>query len=177
MDVIVEIFAYYKLGFGRSFDFSTPSSRKELNYFMLPYFIFWFLVCLISIITTSVLTVIVKDLPKLFLYEGIILVAFNIIHLIPLLALIRRRLNDIVPNKAKLIFSGVLLCYLIQLSVPVILFTQKTVIADNPVKFLTFIPYVICAQLCALLVTGTVIYLMCKKGELTLAALDKQNSL
>lgn len=172
MNLIQEILAYYRMGFGRILDFSSPSSRKEINYFVLSYFVFWVILCVISIVCTSLLSVFVNNIPKLFLYEGILLVGYNLIHILPLLTLMRRRLNDIIPQKAKLIFSGIVLCYLIQISGPVIIFTQKTALVNNPEKFLIFIPYIIFEQLCAIVVMGSLLYLMWKKGALTSAPLD-----
>ena len=98
----MEAFNIYINAFKRIKDYHNPAPRKEFNFFILFYFIFWIL--LISpIMILSMPSIMEKGMQG----GGVFVVVsqiFGIAHLFPLLALVKRRLIDITPPKAKSIW-------------------------------------------------------------------------
>ena len=172
MTIISEIFTYYKMGFGRMFDFAKSSCRIELNCFILVYVAL--LVCFLipDSILVALLKLIFKEQTNLIiLCNNIIFYIFNAVHIFPLFTLVRRRLNDINPQKSKLIFTGLVIMYIIYISTP-LLADVKTDVAYALLKLFTLIPYIVLSVACGVVVLITLIYLMSKKGNLNTAPLD-----
>ena len=173
MSIFKDIISYYRLGFSRMLMLSVPSCRKELNYFLLAYMALWMLVLFVLIIVDSMLTVIIENgAIKIAVISSIFCLLFHILHIIPLFTLMKRRLIDVVPSKANLIFLSILLMYLIQISAPIIFITNIENIISNPEITIVYIPYILFSILCGWAMFGTLIFLMCKKGNLTTAPLD-----
>ena len=104
MNIINEIFEYYKMGFGRMFDFAKSSCRIELNCYIIVYIALLICFLIIDTIIVAILTLIFKEqTPTIAFYNNIIFITFNAIHILPLFTLIRRRLNDIIPQKSKFV--------------------------------------------------------------------------
>lgn len=177
MKVIQEIFEYYKMGFRRMIDFSSSSCRKELNYFFLSYFVIWIIFAFVILVADSMLAVIIQSgMFNLFGISGATCLIFHIIHLVPLFALMRRRLNDIIPAKSGLIFLSLVLLYLIQISAPIMFILNIGNISANPERIIIYMPYMLFSVICGWVVIGTLIFLMCKKGALQSAPLDITNN-
>lgn len=172
MTIINEIFAYYKMGFGRMFDFAKSSCRIELNCFILVYMALLICFQITDSILVAILKLIFKEQTNLIiLCNNIIFYIFNAIHIFPLFTIVRRRLNDITPKKSKLIFTGLVIMYIIYISSP-LLADVKTDVAYALLKLFTLMPYIVLSVACGVGVLVALIYLMSKKGNLNTAPLD-----
>ena len=90
-------------------DYHTPAPRKELNFFILFYFIFWLIIFIPMMVVgfyhaMSSMMEDNFDYLKLLIPFGVVGWVFYLVHIVPLLALIKRRLIDIFSQKAGLIF-------------------------------------------------------------------------
>ena len=172
MTIINEIFAYYKIGFGRMFDFAKSSCRIELNCFILAYVALLICFLLVDPILVAILELLFKEqIDLITLCNSIVFFIFNAIHIFPLFTLVRRRLNDITPKKSKLMFTGLVIMYIIYISSP-LLADVKTDVAYALLKLFTLMPYIVLSVACGVGVLVALIYLMSKKGNLNTAPLD-----
>jgi len=173
MTLKYEIFEYYKMGFRKVFNFTEPSCRKELNCFILIYLLLLIAASIINAIFVCILsTVYSNKIDLIELYNNIVFVLFNTIHIIPLASIIKRRLIDINKSKAKPLFFGIVCIYLIYISLPIMADTD-TDAAYALIKLLSFIPYIVISLACGIIMFFTILYLMVCKGELNIAPLDK----
>lgn len=156
---------YYFNAFRKSFDYKSFTQRKEFNLFFLFYVIVSFLCFLVFfinqayLIATTATTQTVMNAIKIF-YGVMIIIA--IIHIFPLLALIKRRYNDISPSKSKLFFGIYLGVWIVQMSVG---FTMMWLIYTSQGKFsIIYILFGLLIQLCNIFMMINWIFLMVKKG-------------
>ena len=172
MTPFCEICAYYKLGFRKILDFTSPSCRKELNYFIIIYGALSLLFLIIDTILVFLLTIIFKNhIGVIQSLNNYVFILFNIINIIPLFTIFKRRLNDIVPNMATPLFMLILFMYFIYISLPIAA-GHETDIAFALIKMLSFIPYIAFSLVCEITLIAVIIILMSKKGNLNFAPLD-----
>ena len=98
-------FNYYTSAFKNFKDYQNIATRKEFNFFILFFFLIYTLFGILSFATIpfSIISN-PNQAPDIFVYFPILSWGIFIIHLLPGLALIKRRLNDIAPVKSGLIF-------------------------------------------------------------------------
>lgn len=158
---------YYFNAFRKSFDYKSFTQRKEFNFFFLFYVIvsilcfFIFFINQAYLIATTATTQTVMNAIKIF-YGVMIIVA--IIHIFPLLALIKRRYNDISPSKSKLFFGIYLSVWILQMSVgfTMMLFTY---IYQDKLNIIFYVMLAAFIQLCNIFMMINWIFLMAKKGS------------
>lgn len=158
---------YYFNAFRKSFDYKSFTQRKEFNLFFLIYVIVSFLCFLLFfinqayLIATSATNQIIMNSIKIF-YGIMIIVA--IIHIFPLLALIKRRYNDISPSKSKLFFGIYLGVWILQMSVGFSMMLSAYTMQDKQ-DIIPLIILVLFIQLCNIFMMVNWIFLMVKKGS------------
>lgn len=105
----MEYLNFYLNAFKNFRDYHTPAPRKEFNFFILFYFIFW-LVIFIPMMMVGFYHAVSTMMGGKFEYLNLLIPfmvvgwIFYLVHVVPLLALIKRRLIDIFSQKAGLIF-------------------------------------------------------------------------
>ena len=172
MELIDEIFEYYKMGFFKISNFTEPCNRKELNCFILVYLIFALCFYVIISVVGVILSLIFKEQNSIIaLCSNIVFIIFNAIHILPLFTLIKRRLNDINPKKSAILFSTLVLMYIIYVPTPLLANTKNDV-AYALIKMFTVMPYIILSTICGGGVLVSLIYLMSKQGTLESGPVD-----
>lgn len=163
-DLLQEILYTYFYAFKQIPNYSGTAKRKEFNFFFLCYFAFWFIYLLLTIVLTVVISIIIPQAQEHIFW---IIMGFgalyHIVHQFPLLALIKRRMNDIMPNSSKLYFRGYLTVFVAQL----VTYFALTKMVTSSAKGLTLLIILtaIFMQFCSILLLLTWIYLMVKKGN------------
>ena len=105
----MEYFNIYLNAFKYFRDYHTPAPRKDFNFFILFYFIFW-LIIFIPMMMVGFYHAVSTMMEGKFEYLNLLIPfmvvgwIFYLVHAVPLLALIKRRLIDIFSQKAGLIF-------------------------------------------------------------------------
>ena len=98
-------FNYYISAFKNLKDYQGVATRKEFNLFILFFFLIYMLFGFLSFMTIpfSIISN-PNQVPEGYGIFTIVIWSVFIIHLLPGLALIKRRLNDITPTKSSIIF-------------------------------------------------------------------------
>lgn len=159
-----EALNFYLLAFRNIFDYKNTAERKELNWFILFMFIFWmlsgifFIGCCISIAVLGKGDIIPVLIFAFFIYAVIYLLG----HGLPLISLVKRRFNFITPEKSRIFFGSWLGVWAIQLCICV---EMSLIVKNSPnnINLLTILPLAFIGQICGLLVTGTLIFLMIRQ--------------
>ena len=165
----MEYFQIYLNSFKKSFDYKNPSPRKELNSFILFYFLFWMLIFIPFMFSNVYTTMVLNKTPEInFIIYLAVSWLFFIIHAFPLLGLVKRRLIDITNKNANLIFGGYIVVEIIRISIVIafiFLFAAffKTVELQN---IFLYIAIGLVNQLLSASVLAFYIFLMVKKGNL-----------
>ena len=165
----MEYFQIYLNSFKKSFDYKNPSPRKELNFFILFYFLFWMLIFIPFMFSNVYTTMVLNKTPEInFIIYLTVSWLFFIIHAFPLLGLVKRRLIDITNKNANLIFGGYIVVEIIRISIVIafiFLFAAFFKIVELQNIFL-YIAIGLVNQLLSASVLAFYIFLMVKKGNL-----------
>lgn len=156
--------------FKKSFDYKNPAPRKNINSFILFYFLFWLLIFAPFIVYIQTTIILYKEPVVGFIVYFAVSWLYFIINAIPLLALVKRRLIDIVPSKANLIFWSYLAVEIVRISI-VIAFITFFLLFMNTIKInlhhmVIFFAIGVINQILSFLVLAFYIFLMAKKGNL-----------
>lgn len=154
----------YLLAFKNIFNYKDSANRQELNWFILFMVLFWFLLFFIILGIFIILVVIGKDtfVPIMFGVMFIIAGIYQIIHILPLISLIKRRFNSITLSKSILFFTIWLTIWFVQFLIcTAMFFLVKNSIGNiNPLYFL---PLAFIGQICGFFVIGIIIFLMIRE--------------
>lgn len=154
----------YLLAFKNIFNYKDCANRQELNWFILFMVLFWFLLFFIILGIFIILVVIGKDtfVPIIFGVMFIIAGIYQIIHILPLISLIKRRFNSITLSKSILFFTIWLTIWFVQFLIcTAMFFLVKNSIGNiNPLYFL---PLAFIGQICGFFVIGIIIFLMIRE--------------
>lgn len=154
----------YLLAFKNIFNYKDSANRQELNWFILFMVLFWFLLFFIILGIFIILVVIGKDtfVPIMFGVMFIIAGIYQIIHILPLISLIKRRFNSITLSKSILFFTIWLTIWFVQFLIcTAMFFLVKNSIGNiNPLYFL---PLAFMGQICGFFVIGIIIFLMIRE--------------
>lgn len=175
----MESFSFYLNAFKRFKDYHTPSPRKEFNFFILFYVIFW-LVIFIPMIMAGVYLSMSSMLDgesnylKFLIPFSLIGWMFYLVHAVPMFALIKRRLVDIFSQKAGLIFGIYLtieiIRLLISLGYPFFLYSLLDVVVASenlPIAILVSLWIIgLINNIFSFLVLAFYIFLMVKRGNI-----------
>lgn len=167
-------FDYYIYAFKNYKNYSGVATRKEFNFFILFFFLFYMLFGFLSFLTIpfSIISN-PNQAPDIFGYFRYISYGIFLIHLIPGLALIKRRLNDITPAKSNIVFRIFIgfevfrICIGLFLSTKMSLF-QSVVITNAetiPSSFVPLILLLLFNMLLNYICIGFYIFMMAKKGK------------
>lgn len=161
-------FDYYTGAFRKFKDYQGYATRKEFNFFILFFFILYMIVCFIAGAFTPFLIISKVAIDNIFyIVMGIIWICF-LIHCFPGLALIKRRLNDIIPAKSNIIFRLFFTFELVRLLIGLILGSNmfqhaiKTTIPDFNALYFILALLIFCMNWICL---GFYVFLMVKKGK------------
>lgn len=126
--------------------------------------LFWFLLFFIILGIFIILVVIGKDtfVPIMFGVMFIIAGIYQIIHILPLISLIKRRFNSITLSKSILFFTIWLTIWFVQFLIcTAMFFLVKNSIGNiNPLHIL---PLAFIGQICGFFVIGIIIFLMIRE--------------
>lgn len=156
---------YYINAFKKSFDYKSFTQRKEFNLFFLFYVIISFICAFIAVFTFTYLEIIKAGFDTITtsiktLYG--LMVIITIIHIFPLLGLIKRRYNDISPSKSKLFFGIYIGVWITQMITGVTM--MYSIYASNGKFSIMYIIFGLLIQICNLFMMANWIFLMAKKG-------------
>lgn len=163
-ELLQEILHTYFYAFKQIPNYAGTAKRKEFNFFFLCYFVFWFIYLLLTVVLTVAISFFITKAQEYIFWIIMGLGAlYHIIHQFPLLALIKRRMNDIMPDASKLYFRDYLTVFAAQL----VTYFALTKMVTSSAKGLTLqiILTAIFMQLCSILLLLTWIFLMVKKGK------------
>ena len=170
----MEAFNIYINAFKHIKNYHNPASRKEFNFFILFYFIFWLIIFIPCLIASPFFII---NVERFFVYLTFSMAVgwlIYLVHALPLLALIKRRLIDVLPQKANRIFWIYLTLELIRIIVtaiyPFVIFSFKDIIlAGNgfPVsKFIIVWVFGLINNFFSIIVLCFYIFLMVKQGNI-----------
>ena len=170
----MSVFNYYTEAFGKFRDYQNFATRKEFNLFILFFFLIYMFFGFLSFMTIPFSIISNPDqAPDIFVYFPFLSWGLFLIHLLPGLALIKRRLNDITPTKSNIIFRIFFgfevfrICAGIFLSTKISVF--QTVALSNataiPPSFTYLIIFALFNMLLNYICIGFYIFLMAKKGK------------
>jgi uncharacterized membrane protein YhaH (DUF805 family) len=175
----MEAFNIYINAFERIKDYHNPAPRKEFYFFILFYLVFWlviFIPMMMVVFYYGMSSMMEKnfDYLKLMIPFSLVCWIFYFVHAFPLFALIKRRLIDIIPLKANLIFGIFLTLEIIRLSIslifPFITYSiQKTIMAGGNLPITSFLCTWILGlinNIFAMLTFVFYIFLMVKQGNI-----------
>ena len=157
----MEYFNIYLNAYKNFKDYHSPSKRNELNWFILFYLIFWMIIFIPFMIITPLFVVIYKSPLIMF---GILFVVgwiYFIVHAIPLLALVKRRLIDIIPTKANLIFWSFITFEVIRISISLFFMVVLCLLKEFHIWYILI---GVINQVLSTITIGFMIFLMAKKG-------------
>ena len=167
-------FNYYTSAFKNFKDYQNIATRKEFNFFILFFFLIYMLFGILSFMTIPFSIIFnPNQAPELFGFFPIFSWGIFIIHLLPCLALIKRRLNDIAPVKSGLIFRIFFIFEIFRICTGIFLSTKisvlQTVTSTNaevlPPSFVYIILFSLFSMLLNYVCIGFYIFLMVKKGK------------
>lgn len=161
----MEYFKIYLNAFKNFTDYRSPAIRKEYNFFLLFYFLFYILIFIGLMVSLPFLIVKNQSPESGFIYFTIASWTFFLIHALPTLALVKRRLIDITPKNANLIFWIYFDIEVVRLSI-IIPFTVS-LYKSTPEFHIWYIAAAILNQFLCTLVMAFHIFLMVKKGNKT----------
>lgn len=154
----------YLLAFKNIFNYKDSANRQELNWFILFMVLFWFLLFFIILGIFIILVVIGKDtfVPIMFGVMFIIAGIYQIIHILPLISLIKRRFNSITLSKSILFFTIWLTIWFVQFLICTAMFflVKGSMGNINPLHIL---PLAFIGQICGFFVIGIIIFLMIRE--------------
>lgn len=163
-ELLHEIIYTYFNAFKQITNYSETAKRKEFNFFFLCYFIFWFIYLLLTIVLTVAISFFITKAQAYIFWIIMVLGAlYHIVHQFPLLALIKRRMNDVMPDASKLYFRDYLTVFAAQI-ITYFALTKMVTSSANSLS-LQIVLTAIFMQLCSILLLLTWIYLMIKKGK------------
>ena len=175
----MEYFKFYLDAFKNFRDYHNPAPRKEFNFFILFFFIFSLIMCA-SMMVISIFYLVtaiengISEFFKLIILWTIIGLVFYLVHAVPLFALIKRRLIDIIPSKANLIFwiflTVEIIRILISLAMPFLVYSiQNTIMTSNNLPVMNFVSIWflgLISNVFAMLMFLFYIFLMVKQGNI-----------
>ena len=157
-ELLQEIIYTYFNAFKQITNYSETAKRKEFN------FVFWFIYLFLTIVLTVAISFFITKAQEYIFWIIMGLGAlYHIVHQFPLLALIKRRMNDIMPDASKLYFRDYLAVFAAQIITYFVLAKMVTSSANS--LSLQIVLTAIFMQLCSILLLLTWIYLMVKKGK------------
>ena len=171
MDLITKIFRCYLMAFQKCFNYSDSTMRHEFNYFILVFSVIYFILFLIGFYSIIIVSVSNPNMaPVSFgIFTGLILL-YCVVHLLPSLSLLYRRIKDVFSKKSRLVFGLYIAIWLLQIIGWVTCFSLSSTISPTnqptPIFFIFWIGGAIVCQICGLIMFGFFIFLMCKKGNL-----------
>ncbi len=156
---------YYINAFKKSFDYKSFTQRKEFNLFFLFYTIISF-ICFLIFFVNQVYLIIsnaqIEIINKATIICYITMAIIAIIHIFPLLGLIKRRYNDISPSKSKLFFGIYIGVWITQMITGVTM--MYSIYTSNGKFSIMYIIFGLLIQICNLFMMANWIFLMAKKG-------------
>ena len=165
----MELFTYWLKGFTNMADYHSPARRSELNYFVLMQIIINIALIILSAIIYTVLTLRGIDRNSAAVLTSPMFLLIFLITNIPLMALIKRRLIDVIPNRANLLFWIMFAAFVISTACQVAgFFTLVEIFAGNFSSILFLKYFILCIINFIFTITYTIgfITLMCKKGNI-----------
>ena len=126
-------------------DFQGTSSRKEFNYYVLTYILFSILFVLIVFFGYQVAGIEISKLNKI----GKVIIAvpkmiFDLVHFVPFVALVKRRINDIAEEKSKHFFAITCTSFVFDfLNIPILYCCEKYFKSDLMFAFLVILAFVV----------------------------------
>ena len=174
MEYINKAFYYYFLAFKKSFDYSNPATRSELNYFILIFTIFYFLFFIVGMIfIIGSIASGPDNIEFAFKFFMGIIMVYSLAHILPSLAIICRRTKDIFGPNSSIYFGIYIVVWVTQVCcwLSSFIVTGRSIFtpmaaAPTPETFLLSICLGLVSQICGLLMLAYMIFLMCKKGNL-----------
>ncbi|MBR6722269.1 DUF805 domain-containing protein [bacterium] len=170
----MNVFNYYIGAFKNFKDYQSFATRKEFNFFILFFLLIYMFFGILSFATIpfSIISN-PNQAPDIFAYFPILSWGIFIIHLLPGLALIKRRLNDITPTKSNIIFRIFFGFEVFRICTGIFLSTKisafQTVALSNadviPPSFTYLIIFSLFNMLLNYICIGFYIFLMAKKGK------------
>lgn len=169
-------FDYYTLAFRKVRDYSNITTRKEYNFFILCFFLIYMLMAGILFPIFIYVSISEPNKSPLFFSNAFGAVSWIVclIHALPALALIKRRLNDIFPIKSGVIFRIFFTFEIIRILLSLILYSNMSsllplALTSNNVtlspNIVTVILMFLLNQLLCYISLGFYIFLMVKKGK------------
>lgn len=167
----MEMITYWLKGFKNIADYHNPARRSELNYFILMQLIVNVLLMILTAVLYTVLTIrgIDPNSAKVLTILPFFVITF-LMTSIPELALIKRRLIDITPNRANLLFWLMFIAFAISMICQVLglfMLPEMAISKDFP-AILVLKYFVVCSVnfMFGTAFTVGLIVLMCKKGKI-----------
>jgi len=171
MDLLQKIFGCYLKAFQNCFNYSDSAMRYEFNYFILVFSVIYFILFFIGffiIVFSSIANPSIA--PIAFGTLFVLVLLYSIVHILPSLALLYRRIKDVFSEKSKLFFGLYLLVWFIQISswasCAVLSSTISPTHQPTPSFLVLVFGCTVICQICGLIMLGFYIFLMCKKGNL-----------
>ncbi len=164
----MSVFNYYTEAFGKFRDYQNIATRKEFNYFILFFFIFYMIIGFITGIITPIFIISKINPADITLMMTVPMWIYSIIHLLPLLALVKRRLNDIFPVKSSIVFSIFFTYEFFRIIFSLFLsskYIDSAFKTPTPEIDLTMIGFYLLNYLLSLISCIFYIFLMAKKGK------------
>lgn len=165
----MSVFNYYTEAFGKFRDYQNIATRKEFNYFILFFFIFYMIIGVIAGLITPIFIISKINPADITLMITLPMWIYSIIHLLPLLALVKRRLNDITPTKSSIIFRLFLIFEIIGICTSsffqTVVSSNTEVLSPSFIHLILFLLFLLFYLLLSSVSTGFFIFLMAKKGK------------
>ena len=167
-----QVFEYYLSAFSNSFNYRDAAKRSELNYFILIFSVIYFILFIIGFFCAT-MTLIFKTeetAPTAIIILFGTVIFYCLIHILPFISLVYRRIKDIFSDKSKLVFGIYLTVWGFQIAGVITNFVMalSTISIKQPEPSFLILMFTISVftQICGLGMFGFLIYLMCKKGNL-----------
>ena len=164
---VFNVIHYYLLAFSNKFDYKSIAVRKELNNFILTVILTVMLILFLVIVFC--LSFANKNLINFLLFFKILFISgviYFLIHLVPLISLVKRRFNKISKSKANICFGIWCSLVILELLINIVLFT---LIMSNPFTDMSSqigtlpLPLILLGQVSGFIIILTVLFLMIKE--------------
>ena len=159
----MEYLKYYTNAFKNSFNYKDMAKRKEFNFFILFYILFWMILFIPFMFGMPIVTML-NNINPIIPFGGFAIVSwiFFIVHAFPFLALIKRRIIDITPSKANLIFWIFITLEIIRIFISI---SFMVILYTNQGQFHIWYIFIgLVNQALCTISLGFIIFLMVKKG-------------
>ena len=161
---MTNVFGNYLLAFKNIFDYKHTASRSEFNWFILFMALIWILMgfLFMGIVITNIVLHNDAIIPILFGVFFVIGGLYMLAHLLPFLALMKRRCNTLFPQKSGTFFFSFLGLWLVQQVICITLFIMfsGSVENANPIAIL---PLAFVGQIFGFLFLASIVFLMIRE--------------